>query len=354
MINKNNLCFYMGYSPPFNGKNYGNKNVYGSEISAIKLAETLSDIYNVYIFIFNLSEEDEIIYNNVSYLNVNKLYDFTNIDIMIVVRYINYFIYFKNIAKKTFIWLQDVIPHPAYKGITLSSNGDNLLYNLNKSYDKIIVLSDYQLYNNLNYINLSIDKYSIINNIIDTKYYKSDIPIIKNRFIYTSDISRGLDLLIDCLLFIQNTIPDISLVVFRKDGFTESIITKLKNLNNVIVYGKETQDVVANEFLQAEYFFYPTHFSETFSNSSAEAQLYNTVCIYNNIGSLSATIGDRGLPINYDLNDINYIEKTCGDVIDLMNNTDKKNDFIIRGHQWAKKQNKEYIKYKWLDLFTSI
>ena len=64
--------------------------------------------------------------------------------------------------------------------------------------------------------------------------------------------------------------------------FTESIITKLKNLNNVIVYGKETQDVVANEFLQAEYFFYPTHFSETFSNSSAEAQLYNTVCIYNN------------------------------------------------------------------------
>ena len=41
-------------------------------------------------------------------------------------------------------------------------------------------------------------------------------------------------------------------------------------------------------------------------------------------------------------------------VIDLMNNTDKKNDFIIRGHEWAKKQNKEYIKYKWLDLFTSI
>ena len=28
-------------------------------------------------------------------------------------------------------------------------------------------------------------------------WFKSDIPIIKNRFIYTSDISRGLDLLID-------------------------------------------------------------------------------------------------------------------------------------------------------------
>ena len=126
-----------------------------------------------------------------------------------------------------------------------------------------------------------------------------------------------------------NTIPDISLVVFRKDDFTESIITKLNKLNNVIVYGKETQDALANEFLQAEYFFYPTHFYETFCNSAVEAQLYNTVCIYNNIGSLSTTIiADRGLPIYYDLNDINYIEKHK-DVIDLMNNTDKKNDFII-------------------------
>ena len=85
----------MGYSQPFNGKNYGNKNVYGSEITTIKLVEISVNIYNVYIFIFNLSEEDEIIYNNVSYLNMNKLYDFTNIDIMIIVRYINYFIYFK-------------------------------------------------------------------------------------------------------------------------------------------------------------------------------------------------------------------------------------------------------------------
>ena len=354
MINKNNLCFYMGYSQPFNGKNYGNKNVYGSEISTIKLAESLTDIYDIYIFIFNLSKEDEIIYNKVNYLNMDKLYNFTNIDIMIIVRYINYFIYFKNIAKKTFIWLQDVIPHPAYKGITLESNGDNLLYNLNKSFNKIIVLSNYQLNNNLSYIDLPSNKYSIINNIINTTYYKSNISIIKNRFIYTSDVSRGLDLLINCLLFIQNTIPDISLVVFRKNEFTNNIITKLNKLNNVIVYGKETQEVVANEFLQAEYFFYPTHFCETFCNSSAEAQLYNTVCIYNNMGSLNTTIGDRGLPINYDLNDINYIEKTCSDVIDLMNNIEKKNDFITRGHEWAKNLDAKYIKYKWLDLFNSI
>ena len=354
MINKNILCFYMVYAPSFNGKNYGNKKVYGSEITTIKLADSLTDIYNVYIFIFNLSQEDEIIYNNVHYLNIDKLYNFTNIDIMIIVRYINYFIYFKNIAKKTYIWLHDVTVQPAYKGIILESNGDNLLYNLNKSFNKIIVLSDYHLHNNLSYINLPRNKYFIINNIIDTSYYKPHIPIIKDRFIYTSDISRGLDLLLDCLLYIQNIIPTISLVVFRKNEFTDNIINKLNKLNNVILYDKETQDIVANEYLKAQYFFYPTHFSETFCNAAAEAQLYKTICIYNNIGSLGTTIDDRGLQINHDLNDIHYVEKTSKDVINLMNDTQKKNDYLIRGHEWAKKLDIKYVKNKWIDLFNSI
>ena len=143
MINKKILCFYMGYSPSFNGLNYGSKKVYGSEITTIKLAETLTDIYNVYIFIFNLSDEDEIIHNNVHYLNSDKINTFNNIDIMIVVRYINYFIYYKNIAKKTYIWLHDVTIQPSYKGNILQSNGDYLLYNLDKSFNKIILLSEY-------------------------------------------------------------------------------------------------------------------------------------------------------------------------------------------------------------------
>lgn len=353
MNHKSILCFYMGYSPSFNGKNYGSKNVYGSEITTIKLAESLVNYYNVYIFIFNLSVEDEIIYNNVHYLNIDKLYNFKNIDIMIVVRYINYFLYFKNIAKKTYIWLHDVTIQPANKGHILESNGDFLLYNLDKSFDKIIVLSDYHLHNNLQYIKLPISKYSIINNIIDTSYYKSNIPIIKNRFIYTSDISRGLDLLLDCLLYLQNIIPDISLVVFRKNEFTNNIYNKLDKLNNKIIYGKENQQIIANEYLQAEYFFYPTHFYETFCNACAEAQLFKTICIFNNIGSLTTTISDRGLAINYDINDSNYIVNTCNDIINLMNDTEKKNDFIIRGHNWAKNLNVNIINKQWLDLFNS-
>ena len=151
----------------------------------------------------------------------------------------------------------------------------------------------------------------------------------------------------------QNTIPDISLVVFRKDDFTESMRNKINKLNNVIVYGKETQDVVANEFLQAEYFFYPANLSETFCNVAVEAQLYKTICIYNYVGGLTTTISDRGFPIHYDLNDPNYIPKVSKDIINLMNDTEKKNDYLIKGYEWAKNLDVNIIKDKWIDLFNN-
>ena len=348
---KDTLCFYMGYAPCFNGLNYKTRKVYGSEITTIKLAESLADIYDVTIFVSSLIEEEEIKYNNVQYLNRNKVCLYKNIDIMIVVRYINYFIYNKNIAKKTFIWLHDVTVQPAFQGLILHDNGDKLLYNLRNCYDKLIVLSDYHLKNNLDYIGIPLNKYAIMPNIIDTNHYNPSIEIIKNRFIYTSDISRGFDILLDCLIYIQEKIPDISLVVFRNYEFTDNINTKIKLLNNVQTFGKESPEFLANQYLQAEYFFYPTNFCETFCNCAAEAQLYNCVCIYNNIGSLNTTIDDRGLQINYSINDINYVEKTCNDVMNLMKNKELKKNYIKKGYLYAKTLHIDNIKDKWLELF---
>ena len=168
-----------------------------------------------------------------------------------------------------------------------------------------------------------------------------------------SDPNRGLEILLDCLIYIQNYIPDISLVVFRSPEFNDIIKNKLQLLKNVKIYAKESQDVIAYECLKTEYFFYPTNFCETFCNCAAEAQLYHCVCIYNNIGGLNTTIADRGLQINYNINDIDYIEKTCNDVMNLMNNKAKKNDYLIRGHNWAKTLDINILKNKWLTLFTS-
>jgi glycosyltransferase involved in cell wall biosynthesis len=351
---KKTLAFYMGYSQGFNGANYNSKNVFGSEINTIKLAEALSltELYNIFIFV-NILEEDEIIFNNISYLQLNKLNNFKYLDILVIVRYVNFFLYYKNRAKKLYIWICDSIVNPYYKGLRLEENGDNLLFNLKDNINGYICLSDWHLSNIKLQLEYDLSKINIIYNPIDLLYYKNNIPIIKNRFIFVPDPSRGLDILLDCLIYLQNYIPDISICVFRKNEFSDLILHKLKKLNNTILYNKESLDIVSYEFLQAEYFFYPANLCETFCNIAVEAQLYNTICIYNYIGGLTTTIADRGLQIHYDLNDPNYIIKTCKDILNLMNNSEKKNDFKIRGHEWAKTLDVNIIKNTWIKLFNS-
>ena len=279
---KPTLAFYMGYSESFNGLNYHSKNVFGSEINAIKLAESLVDFYDVTIFV-NIPESDEITFNQVHYKHLYKISDFQNLDILIIVRYINYFLYNHHHAKKTFIWVCDTIVNPVYNGDRITNNASHLIYNVKEKIDGLVFLSDWHIYNNSQIIDFSNFKTHIIFNPLDTTYYKPNIPIIKNRFIYMSDPNRGLSILLDCLIYIQQFIPDISLVVFRNHEFSIEILNKIKMLTNCKSYAKASQQIIADECLQAEYFFYPTNFYETFCNCAAEAQLYHTVCIYNSL-----------------------------------------------------------------------
>ena len=341
----------MGYSESFNGQNYNTQNVFGSEINAIKLAESLTDIYDVYIFV-NINDDKELIHNNVHYLNLYKISNFQNIDILIIVRYINYFLYNNHNAKKTFIWICDMIINPVYNGDRLPNNASNLIYNFRDKINGLIFLSDWHIHNNSSLIDLSLFNYKIIFNPITIQYYQDNIKKVNNSFIYMSDPNRGLSILLDCLLYIQHKIPNISLTVFRNNDFNDEIKNKIKKLNNVVSYNKSSQQLIAHECLKSEYFFYPTNFYETFCNCAAEAQLYKCVCIYNPIGGLTSTIDNRGYSIPYNINDIDYVEKTSEDVITLMNNQDKKNDFIKRGHEWAKTLDIQYIKNKWLEYIS--
>ncbi len=347
---KPTLAFYMGYSESFNGLNYHSKNVFGSEINALKLAESLVDTYDVYIFV-NIDSSDEIIYNQVHYLNLYKISDFKNLDILIIVRYINYFLYNHHYAKKTILWICDTIINPVYNGDRLPNNASHLIHNFKDKINHLVFLSDWHIQNNSQIIDLSLFNNHIIYNPIDLTYYKPNIPIIKNRFIYMSDPNRGLSILLDCLIYIQNYIPNISLIVFREQDFSDEIKKKIKLIHNHKSYTKVSQQIIANECLQAEYFFYPTNFYETFCNCAAEAQLYHTICIYNPIGGLTTTISDRGHIITHNPNSHDYIQNTSNDVIQLMNNEIKKNDYRTRGHLWAKQLSLSNTKQQWLKLF---
>lgn len=349
------LSFYMGYTPPFNGINYNHRKVYGSEINAIKLAELLSYNFNVIIFVYGIYPQEEITYNGVKYLDCIRIKDFETIDIMIIVRFINYFIYFKNIAKKTFIWVTDNIINPFYNGIRLENQGLNLLNNVKQSINNIICLSDYHKNNLITVFNEN--KYynqipiKIISNSINTDYIKDNPIKIKNRFIYMTKCGWGLLDTIRCFKLIQQKIPDASICITRKEEFDEDIIKELQDINYLTLFNKLSQEELSIEMLKSEFFLYCNTVCETFSNCCAEAQLYKCICIYNNIGALNTTIGDRGIPINFynDNKDIYYI-RVSELVINLINDNDKKNDIKKRGFEYAKTLNINNISKLWLDI----
>ena len=50
-------------------------------------------------------------------------------------------------------------------------------------------------------------------------------------------------------------------------------------------------------------------------------------------------------------NTFKIVENTSADVLQLMNDESRKNDFIKKGHLWAKSLDIQIIKQIWLDLF---
>ena len=98
---------------------------------------------------------------------------------MIIVRYINYFIYFKNNALKTFIWIQDTIINPAYNGLLIEKTASSLIYNLQSHINGLICLSDWHIFNIQNTLFPTKFPIHLIENPLDFKYYKQNIIIIK-------------------------------------------------------------------------------------------------------------------------------------------------------------------------------
>ena len=97
----------------------------------------------------------------------NKFSSFKSIDFLIIVRYIHFFIYHKNIAKKTFLWICDTIINPFYDGVVLHNN---FLYNLKNNLNGLICLSDWHLTNLHSVYNLNLHNHQYRQN-SDYYYY---------------------------------------------------------------------------------------------------------------------------------------------------------------------------------------
>jgi hypothetical protein len=341
-IKKPILCLYLGYS------RLTNFNAYGSELSAIKLMSNFTSQYNVYIISHDMINKnvDGINYYNYDNFNNYLLECNLTIEILIISRYINYFLDFSFKVNKTYIWVHDTELGHGYNNGLIKDKGKYLLNNVMHKIDKIIVLSEWHKEYFKNIYDIEENKLTIIGNGINVNNINNSNKI-NNRFIWTSSFDRGIERCLEYFEEIHNYILDAELHIFRDYDNYKHLVNKY-SCDYIKFYGRVSNEVIIEEFKKASVWFYPTHFVETFCISSLEAQLNECLCIATNIGALTTTVGDRGILFN---TDTLVNKKEC---VNLVINTLKQdNTALIKKAKIYAEQQTWYNKSKlWTELFN--
>lgn len=297
-----NIFIYAGYSPAiWNGSNYQNTpECRGSEIALVHIAEGLAKNHNVTVS-YNPILPGR--HNNVNYLHHNLIQhylDNTEVDILIISRYIHFFVKYTNTAKKTYLWLHDYEALPYYYGSSLPNNGIPIVKN--SHIDGIITLTNWHKNHVTQFYNIK--NAEIIGNGIEASRFTNYKPEnkIKDRFVFYSG-NGGLTLAIEWFLKYKAHRPKSNLHVFMDFKKTNEWERKMAE-HGVIYRGLVPNDDLINELLISEYWLYPAIVNETFCTSILEAKAAGCIPIVKLRGGMADIIGDS----YFDIDDPNSVE----------------------------------------------
>ena len=345
------LCFHAGYTPDVNNINIEDQ--YGSEITLVKLAEQFAKKYRVLIFGADLYVE--VVKNGVEYLNSKRFKDFQKnniIDIMIFSRYIYNFIDYEITSRKTFIWVHDTYILPYYQSVSFPNYGKGFLKNIIDKIDGIITLTNWHKDYFVDYYDIDPNKVFVISSAIEPETFKGNIKKQKNKFIWTSNLLRGVKTLIDYFHEIKKKLPDAELYIYRDKGSIEDeVFEEMQKYDYIHYGGKLEHNKIIEEFESSEMWFYPTHFYETYCMSAVEAQMAKCICVATDIAALTEIIGDRGVLIKEELHSPKYIEKSINEIVNILNDENIKKKYQELGYEWAINQTWENRVNQWYELF---
>ena len=337
---KETFCYFTGYTDSFNGKNYGEKNVYGSEIAAVKLGENMTKYYNVIIL---CSNETITYHNGVHYVNSNLFQDLISnykINHFVISRFIGCLLDMNltNIGNVYYI-MHDARVHDLWHNKHIPLLSIYLFKNFISKLTKIICVSNWQKENFNNMLGLAEikipdEKYCILNNGINTNKFKyNKINKIQNRFISCSDPTRGLDMTCEILVELQKKYNNITLDIYF-GSLPNDIRNKYVNQYDFIKYhGKISNEQMIEEFSKNDFWLYPNINShETFCISCLEAMCGGNVVITRDFSALPELVKNNGIliPENLQGNDLKkfVIEK----INNIMNDNDLKNKYQYDAH----------------------
>ncbi|HMH51151.1 MAG TPA: glycosyltransferase, partial [Candidatus Acidoferrum sp.] len=344
------VVFYVGYARLFDGESIA-EDAYGSELALLALVAQLAPAYDVFVFGSTLT--DRVGRDGVRYGSSAALRAFDRpIDVLIICRYLHYFLEFEHRAAKTFIWCHDTCLHPSWEGRQLPADGKHLFRSVQHLVDGVVVLSPWHRRHFLDLYGTDDDKVFVIGNGIDPRHFDQPVAKQANKLVWTSSPSRGLRRLLAYLDEVREQIPDLTLFVYRGEGDVDSEMREQMAARPYVRYGgKQDNAVVISEYLSADLWVYPTDFHETYCNSALEAQMAGCVCVCSRLGALETTVGERGILIDPPLHDEAYDRRMIDAIVRVLRSDELKREYRARGIEWARHQTWEARARQWIALF---
>jgi len=346
------LCIFMGYSPSITK---GDSTIAGSEIMAHNLAKNLLSHYDVNVFGTSYSGYE--IYDGVKYYNLDLLEDFQDkneIEILIVSRYIYYFLEYQIRAKKTYVWMHDKTFHYSWNGGEISDMGKNLMEYVDPKIKGYITLT--QTHKNLikNIYKINQEKIHVIGNALEKEKWEISSNKIKNSFIWVSSPDRGLDLMLEYFPIINEKHPDSELYIYwNPNEITTNQMDIIKKYPYIHFGGKLNNDQIIEKFKKTDYWAYPNTVPENFSMAALEAQMSGCMCITSERG-FEEVIADRGIIIDSRIHSFESGEfktKFLDELFKVMKNPKLKKQYTDKGKLWAIDQCWDVRIKEWLSLF---
>lgn len=252
------------------------------------------------------------------------------------------------------------------------SYSDDSLLNLNssnfiKNTQSQVYISHWQ-YEKFRYIfNVPTDNAYIIKNAIPNIEFIKKEKSKKIKLIYTSALYRGLDILLDCIEYLDR--DDIELDVYSStllygtnyakfyEGVWDHIVDRAKNMKNVNYIGYVKNSEIHKALQDAHIFAYPSIFEETSCLSMIEAAAAGCSLLVTDLGALYETGSEYANFIPFQSSKELMIKKYSKGISDLVDkywsisnqeHIKKQSEFYNSFYSWEKRSK------EWNELFEKI
>jgi len=309
---KPSFVIFTGFDSIFWDERALEQGIGGSETHTINIAREMAKLgYNVKVFNNCSNQHFDYKNDNVEYINHNNFLNYiknNNIDFFVSSRW-SYPFQYEIKAKLKFLLAHDVF---------IKGDKNNVFKD---KVDKYLALSTEHKKYLSSYHNIPQEQILISANGLDLSRFSKKVKKNPHKLIYSSSLDRGFDVLaLDIFPKLKKIDPKLKLYVFYGiEGWIEAIKWKKENnqlpdweielfdrvqkglkQKDIIFKGKVDQQTLAKEYQSSSYWFFPTHFSETFCISALEAMASSLPIITSNYWGLRDTVKQSGILVPYD------------------------------------------------------